>query len=465
MIMASVRRRLMLLVFGSIAVVLSFTLACSYRAATHEVDKWDDARLMQVAHMLALLDQKDLSALSRTHIDARDEYSDNSTNASDEDGDKRPRNILFQVSEKNGHVSGDPELVSLGNWGPLSGLESGARTMSLGDRQWHTYTLHDEASGRTVLVLEPTNHRSDLATGVARRIGRPILLALPVLALLVWISISKSLDSLRTVSRAISGRDAGKLDPIDTGIAPIEIRPLVDAINRLLSRLSLSMSRERAFTADAAHELKTPLAAIKVQAQVALSAQDVTQQRLAMQRVIQGVDRSAHLAEQLLQLARLDEYDKIPCSPVVLDPLARDAIVANEAEALRKDVSIILLADTHPEVIAEPALMRILLCNLIDNAIKYGNVGGRVEVAVWEDTHGVQLTVRDNGPGVAEDERGRLTDRFFRASGTSASGSGLGLSIVARIVAYFGAQLSFDTGIDGRGLTVEISFPRCTVAQ
>lgn len=455
----------MLLVFGSIAVVLSITLACSYRAAIREVDKWDDAHLMQVAHMLALLDQNDLSALSRTHIDARVEYPEDGAGSSVEDSDKQPRDVLFQVKDANGHVSGDPELASVSKGGPASDQESGFRTMSLGDRQWRTYTLHDEASGRTVLVLEPSNSGSDLATGVARRIGWPILLALPVLTLFVWISITNSLASLRTVSRAISGRDAGKLDPIDTGIAPIEIRALVDAINQLLSRLSLSMSRERAFTADAAHELKTPLAAIKVQAQVALSAQDAIQQRRAMQRVIQGVDRSAHLAEQLLLLARLDEYDKIPGSPVMLDVLARDAIVANGAEALRKDVSIILVGDTHPEVIAEPVLMRILLCNLIDNAIKYGNAGGRVELAVWGNANGVQLTVRDNGPGVADDERERLTDRFFRASGASASGSGLGLSIVARIVEYFGAQLRFDNGIDGCGLTVEISFPRCTVAQ
>lgn len=465
MITASVRRRLMLLVFGSIAVVLSITLACSYRAATREVDGWDDARLVQVAHMLALLDQRDLSALSRTQIDARDEYSDDSAGASDEDGDKRPRNVLFQVRETNGHVSGNPELVSLGNGGALSGLESGARTMSLGDRQWHTYTLHDEASGRTVLVLEASNDRSDLATGVARRIGRPVLLALPVLALFVWISITNSLASLRTVSRAISRRDAGKLDPIDTGIAPTEIRPLVDAINQLLSRLSLSMSRERAFTADAAHELKTPLAAIKVQAQVALSARDVIQQRLAMQRVIQGVDRSAHLAEQLLLLARLDEHDKIPGSPVMLDVLARDAIGAKEAEALQKDVSVILVSDVHSEVIAEPVLMRILLCNVIDNAIKYGNFGGRVEIATWDDTNGVLLTVRDNGPGVADNDRRRLTDRFFRASSTGTSGSGLGLSIVARIVEHFGARLRLDKGIDGCGLTVEIWFPHRTAAQ
>jgi two-component system sensor histidine kinase QseC len=286
-----------------------------------------------------------------------------------------------------------------------------------------------------------------------------------VLALFVWLSISNSLSSLRTVSTAISRRDADNLDPINARDAPIEVRPLVDAINQLLLRLSLSMSRERAFTADAAHELRTPLAAIKVQAQVALSARDAVQQKLAIQRVIQGVDRSAHLAEQLLLLARLDENDTIPSSPLELKELARDAIKAKETEALKKDVSVILISDLQSEVIAEPVLMRILLRNLIDNAIKYGHAGGRVEVIAMEGADGVRLTVRDNGPGVADSDLSRLTDRFFRASSAGAEGSGLGLSIVVRIVEHFGARLRLDKGIDGRGLTVEVWFPHRGAAR
>ena len=226
-----------------------------------------------------------------------------------------------------------------------------------------------------------------------------------------------------------------------------------------------SIVRERTFTADAAHELKTPLAAIKVQAQVALAAQDTLQQRLAMERVVQGVDRSARLAEQLLLLARLDEHDRMPGSVLALDELTRDVIAANEEQAKRRGIGITLVGDARFEIVAEPVLVNILVDNLIDNALKYCDSADRVEVEIRRNNvHAAQtvvLTVRDNGPGVGIEEQGRLTDRFFRGTGTSSTGSGLGLglSIVARIVEYFGASLSFGAGIEGRGLAVEIAFP------
>jgi two-component system sensor histidine kinase QseC len=177
------------------------------------------------------------------------------------------------------------------------------------------------------------------------------------------------------------------------------------------------------------------------------------------------VDRSAHLAEQLLLLARLDEHHKIPAQPVALVALAQDAIAANEPDAQRKGMSVALVGEVHSEVMAEPVLMDILLDNLIDNAIKYGNAGGRVEVSIRRNTDAVMLTVGDNGPGVAPEDIARLTDRFFRITGTGANGSGLGLSIVARIAEYFGARLDFGTGISGQGLAVHVSFPLPTVAS
>jgi two-component system sensor histidine kinase QseC len=458
---ASIRRRLMLLILASIVLVWTITLAWSYRQATHEVGEWDDARLVQFAQVLVLLDQHDLSTLSNTRIDVRDEYSHRRTaHPADEDTDKLPRDLMFQVRDANGRVlAGSPGLVPLGMWQLPPGSADGSYAMTRRGQVWNTYSRHDGPTGRSVLVLEPSNSRSDLATGVARRIVKPIAFALPILALLVWLSIGHSLSPLKALSSTIRARDASKLDPIDMGSAPAEVRPLIDAINQLLSRLSGSIKRERGFTSDAAHELKTPLAAIKVQAQVALAAQDVAQQRLAMERVVQGVDRSAHLAEQLLLLARLDEHESMLTSAVALDELARDAVVANQPDALRKDMNVCVADDTRANVMAEPALLGILLDNLIDNAIKYGDVGGQVEVAIQRMTHAVVLIVRDNGPGVGAEERLRLTDRFFRGTATSANGSGLGLSIVARIVEYFGAQLDFDAGIDGRGLAVKVAFP------
>ena len=488
---ASIRRHLMLLVFASIALVWGIALLSSFRHATHEVEEWEDARLAEFAQTLTLLDQNDLTVLSKTHIDARDEYSRAGSNGADDDDDKLPRDMLFQVRDAHGRIlASSPDLMPLGAWDPPSELppqsQGGAHTITLGGRvagqpagqppagqpikqPWHTYTLYDGASGRTVRVLEPANTRSDLATGAARRISEPIAFALPILALLVWVSIGHSFRPLRLLSKVIHAREINQLEPIDMGHSPSEVRPLIDAINHLLSRLRQSIVRERTFTADAAHELKTPLAAIKVQAQVALAAQDTLQQRLAMERVVQGVDRSARLAEQLLLLARLDEHDRMPTWAVALDGLARDVIAANEDEALRKGIRVALVSNARFEIVAEPVLVSILLDNLIDNALKYCDSGDRVEVEIGllnvqaaqaaQAAQTVLLTVRDNGPGVGIGEQGRLTDRFFRGTGTSSTGSGLGLSIVARIVEYFGASLSFGAGIDGRGLAVEIAFP------
>lgn len=183
-----------------------------------------------------------------------------------------------------------------------------------------------------------------------------------------------------------------------------------------------------------------------------------------MQRVVQGVDRSAHLAEQLLLLARLDEHRKVPAQPVTLAALVKDAIATNEPDDRRKGVTVALVGEANYKVMAEPVLMDIMLDNLIDNAIKYCDEGGRVEVSIRRDADAVVLTVGDNGPGVDAEDMTRLTDRFFRVTGNGANGSGLGLSIVARIAEYFGASLDFDTGIGGRGLAVHVSFPGATVA-
>jgi two-component system sensor histidine kinase QseC len=362
-------------------------------------------------------------------------------------------------------LAGSPQLRALSAWDLPVPPASGAQDITLGGQMYHTFTLRNTTLGHTVRVFEPANTRSDLVSGVASRIARPTLIALPVLALLVWFSIGWSLAPLKVLSDAIRSRDINRMEPVDIGHAPTEVRPLVDAINLMLSRLQNSLERERAFTADAAHELKTPLAAIKVQAQVALGEQNTALQRLAMERVVQGVDRSARLAEQLLLLARLDVQEKVSTVPLKPASVAKNTLLANERYAQQKNISVMLIGDMRAEINAEPVLIGILLDNLLDNAIKYGRNGGSIEVAVRHADDRVQLTVRDDGPGVAPDDLTRLTNRFFRATGNQATGSGLGLSIVARIAEHFGARLHLGTGIGERGLAVEVSFPAYAAAE
>ncbi|TDY26788.1 two-component system sensor histidine kinase QseC [Paraburkholderia sp. BL6665CI2N2] len=458
---ASIRRRLVLLVLTSIALVWGVALVSSYRQATREVAEWEEARLAELAQILALLDQRNLTTLANARIDVREEEKGGEPGANDrDDDDALPRDALFQVRGANGEVlAGSPQLRELNAWDLPVPAVSGTRDITLGGQMYHSFTLRDTALGHTVRVFEPANTRSDLVSGVASRIARPTLVALPVLAVMVWFSIGWSLAPLRLLSRAIRSRDVNRLEPVDIGRAPTEVRPLVDAINLLLSRLLHSLERERAFTADAAHELKTPLAAIKVQAQVALAETDMARQRLAMERVVQGVDRSARLAEQLLLLARLDVHEKISTAPLKPATVAKDALLANERNAQQKDIHVTLLGDLRAEIDAEPVLIGILLDNLLDNAIKYGHAGGSIEVAVQHAQDRVQVTVRDDGPGVEAGDLDRLTNRFFRATGNQATGSGLGLSIVARIAEHFGASLRLGKGIGERGLAVEVSFP------
>ncbi|AXE94659.1 ATP-binding protein [Paraburkholderia terricola] len=469
---ASIRRRLMLLVLASIALVWAIALASSYRQASREVAQWEEARLAELAQMLALLDQSNLATLANAHIDVREEERGGATSANDsDDDDSLPRDALFQVRAPNGEViAGSPPLRALNAWDLPVPSVTGTQDVVLNGEMYHSFTLRDTALGHTVRVFEQANTRSDLVSGVASRIARPALIALPVLALLVWSSIGWSLAPLRMLSGAIRSRGINRLEPVDIGHVPTEVRPLVDAINLLLSRLLHSLERERAFTADAAHELKTPLAAIKVQAQVALAEPDAARQRLAMERVVQGVDRSARLAEQLLLLARLDMHEKMSTAPLAPGEAARNAWIANERNAQQKNLHVTLNCDMRAAIDAEPVLIGILFDNLLDNAIKYGCEGGSIEIAVRtvkdptkDAVQGrVVVSVRDDGPGVAPADLARLANRFFRATGNQATGSGLGLSIVARIAEHFGGRVHFGRGIDGRGLAVEVSFPAYT---
>jgi two-component system sensor histidine kinase QseC len=178
-----------------------------------------------------------------------------------------------------------------------------------------------------------------------------------------------------------------------------------------------------------------------------------------MQRVVEAVDRSTHLADQLLALARLEENAPFPSARVDLADMARACIVDQHVYADHKQTSLTLRADGATIVHAPPALVRILLDNLVDNAIKYGHAHGRVEIAIWSDADAVFIEVRDDGPGVAQENRPRLHDRFFRAANHVEKGSGLGLSIVARIVAKLRGKLDYTSGIDGKGFGVSVALP------
>lgn len=443
--MRSIRQRLTLIVLSGVVAIWLYSLHSSYHQALHEAQEWDNARVEQVARALLVLDLDDLPVFAKASLPPRDD---------DEDEDQ-PMPLLYQVMSTDGRVlAASPGLPAFALSGaPAAGDGSQERA------RWYIYTTRDAARGRIVRIFEQRSHRSALSAVSAQRVARPLFLALPVLAILIWIAIGRNLAPLRTLSEAIGARSSDSLETIEIKKIPDEIVPLVAALNMLLQRLRQSLDRERAFTGDAAHELKTPLSAIKVQAQVALTARDPERQRRAMQRVVDAVDRSTHLADQLLALARLEESTPLPSSWVDLAQTAKACFADHHANANRKQMSLALRRDEQVMVHAPPALVRILFDNLVDNAIKYGRAGGRVEVAAWSDAGTVNLEVNDDGPGVAQEDLARLNDRFFRGADHTEKGSGLGLSIVARIVAQLGGKLEYTSGMQGRGLGVRVRLP------
>jgi len=237
------------------------------------------------------------------------------------------------------------------------------------------------------------------------------------------------------------------------------VLPLVENLNRLFGRVARLLDNERRFTADAAHELRTPLAGLKTQAQVARASASDAERTHALDQVIAGCDRASHLVQQLLTLARLDPDEPAgKLETCDLHALARVAVAELAQFAFSKKVEIDLADGAKAEAMGHAGLIAILLRNLIDNAIRYSPEGGNVQVRTTIVGDAAMLTVTDGGPGISADERGRVGERFYRILGTEESGSGLGLSIVKRIVELHGASFRLDEGEQGKGLSVRVTF-------
>lgn len=451
----SIRRRLLALLLGSLSLVWIAMLAFAYAEMREEVGELADAHMEQSARTLLLLDLQRLQLLSDAgrvhHSSHRPDHHFN-----DHDGDDdHAQHVDFQL------WSHDGALLMRGPGSPAAAFDArdGYRTLELDGGSWRSFALHDPKTGYQVRVFEPMVIRTGLLHKLAWRMAQLLLPALPILALLIWIGIGRGLQPLTTMSRAIGARSAGNLQPLALERIPAEVQPLADSLNNLLARLSQSIDRERSFTADAAHELRTPLAAIKVQAEVALAAQEERQRTEAIQQVIAGVHRTTHLVQQLLLLARLDHADAAMTGPVDVAAIATESAAQLAGEAERRGIELEMATHGACLLAADPTALSVLIGNLLDNAIKYGRDGGHVLLRVERQPANVVVSVQDDGPGVAPAERARLTDRFYRVSGSGVEGSGLGLSIVARIVQRYRGTIDIGDGLHGRGLGVSVSLP------
>jgi two-component system OmpR family sensor kinase len=317
-----------------------------------------------------------------------------------------------------------------------------------------------QTENQTVQVAQDLAVRRNMAGNLALRTLGPIAVMMPILMLVVWWVVSGSLDPVARVRSQVASRQADDLSPVSEAGLPDEVRPLVQELNLLFGRVKTAFDAQQTFVADAAHELRTPLAALRMQAQSLDRAETLEARKLAVSRLTAGIDRATRLVEQLLVLARQEASAATGTvsKPVDLADLARRTVADLAGVAAAKGVDVGIQHADPATVEGQPDALHILLRNLVDNAIKYTPSGGTADISVRSREGKVVVTVEDSGPGIPPDERERVFDRFYRVAGSEAAGSGLGLAIIKAIAERHGATLALGQSERLGGLSATVSF-------
>ncbi|MGV2812277.1 quorum sensing histidine kinase QseC [Enterobacter cancerogenus] len=321
---------------------------------------------------------------------------------------------------------------------------------------WRFVWLTSPDGKYRVVVGQEAEYRQEMALDVVSSQLTPWLVALPVMLLLLIVMLSRELKPLKNLAQTLRSRSPDATDTLLTQGVPAEVRPLLDSLNHLFTRTQEMMSRERRFTSDAAHELRSPLAALKVQTDVAqLYLDDPQAQAKALAQMHAGIDRASRLVDQLLTLSRLDSLDNLDnIEPLALADLLQSAVmdIYHPAQQAGIDIRLNINAPQATRT-GQQLLLSLLVRNLLDNAIRYSPRGSVVDVTL----NARSFSVRDNGPGIAPDALARVGERFYRPPGQDETGSGLGLSIVKRIATLHGMRVSLANGAEG-GLDVTVSW-------
>jgi len=336
----------------------------------------------------------------------------------------------------------------------------GYADLSLRGEAWRAYGL--QTADGVIQIAQPARVREGLARAAAERVVIPLILLLPIMiGAVAWI-VSRGLLPLRFVTTEVQRRDVRSLAPLNTRNLPLEIEPLVGELNRLLDRLQRAFSVQRAFISDAAHELRSPLTALRLQLQLLNRAPDEAARIEARSRLGAAVERAIHLVEQLLALARSEPQDASPGFDTVdLSAAAAEGISDAHELALSRHIELGLDATPNLKIHGDREALRVLVRNLVDNAVRYTPPHGSVQVRCRSTPDEAVLEVTDTGPGIASADRERVFDRFYRRAAAQESGTGLGLAIVKAIAERHGARVALSEA-PGGGLRATLSFPRAS---
>lgn len=437
----SLKQRLVILLLAAIVILWTAIVVYSYIDIRHESEELLDAHLAQSAALILAQAEHDLEEIEIEHAPQFKESS----------------RVAFQLWERGRklrlHSSNAPNTL-------FSAQTTGYSDVVVDGRSWRVFSAWTRRHEHLVQVAEREEARRDITNAMTRNLLLPLAFALPLLGLMVWLAVAHALRPLARLGRDVARREATNLEPLDPQGAPGEIMPLIDNLNRLFTRVARLIEHERRFTADAAHELRTPLAALMTQAQVARAAAGDTERNHALDNVIAGCARAARLVDQMLTLARLEPEDALGQREILdLRTLAQSVIAEIAPAALKRGIAIGLAEYGDVAVAGNGDLIRIALRNLVDNAARYSPDGAHVQVSVARDGDMALARVKDQGPGLSPEARTKVGQRFYRVLGNRASGSGLGLSIISRIAELHGGHLVLDNNADGRGLAAELRLP------
>ncbi|MCP4475000.1 MAG: two-component sensor histidine kinase [Gammaproteobacteria bacterium] len=462
--MLSIRRFLLFYLLVSLTAILLIIAVLNFYISSRAMSHDFDMQLAQTTNLLATaldhpLNNKEIDALQQEFNNQRlfcfDIHS--KTHHGKHLLDSQQDEYQFIAWDKSNHLI----LHSPGAPAIALPKKEGFSTLDNQHQGWRLYTTHDRISGLTITTAEALSTRQQINRTIDWETITILLLGYPILGLLIWLIVGYALRSVKLLTRMVSKRAATEFDPIDTHNIPIEIRPLVEALSNLFERLHEAFERNQRFAADAAHELKTPLAALKTQLQVALHASNEEARQKNLEKVVIGTDRCSHIVQQLLDLSRYGpEALALEKRCVDLTIPVQEVTAQLAPIALKKSIDIALqTSESDNDVYGNETALAILIRNLVDNAIRYTPNHGKIIVSVTTQDGQVILSIQDSGPGIALNIRDRIFERFYRVLGSKTTGSGLGLAIVKQIAELHKAEIELDIPLNGNGLIIRAIFP------
>jgi two-component system OmpR family sensor kinase len=428
--MKSINRRLLTLLLGGFLAIAVLAGVAVYYTARHELDEIFDYQLVQVA--LAFLRQgvTPLPSSISSEKEAR---------------------LIVQVWKGRELMYSDPSGEH------LLPRTAGFHTVYSEKGNWRVFVLRK--SGKTIQVAQSTMARREISLAFTLHAVSPVLLAIPLFALFVWLSVRFGLSPLNRVADEVKSRSLSKLETISLDGIPSEVFPLVTQLNFFLERLSDAHEAQNRFVADAAHELRTPLAALALQLKVLERSDGEGERAASIDSLKNGINRVSHLVSQLLSLARLEPQTTRNYSEILVDEMARDIVAGRSRIAEQKGVDLGVIEGEPVAIIGEVESLRALIANLVDNAVRYTPPGGIVDVTIGRGVRGAVIEVIDSGPGIPSGERDAVFQRFYRCTGNGEAGSGLGLAIVRSALDRLGGNIVLAEGCDGKGLRVTVEVP------